>query len=299
MEKEKITPTQFSLLVNMFTVGDSILIVPSGLAAEAGQDAWLAALLTIGIGLLLVRLYASLAGRFPGKSLVQYTELILGKWAGKVISLWFFTFCLLFSSFLIRDIGEFVVTHNLPNTPVEVVNIIFLCLMIMGVRGGMEPLARTVQIFFPLLFLFFVFSVLTLTPQIEPEHILPVFEAGMKPVIRAVIPFVGIPYLELVLFLMIIPYVSDTEKAKSSLVKGMLVGSSTLFTVIVLSILVLGPELTARETYPSYALVKKINVGHFLQRIEAIMAAVWFLTIYIKATVTFFPALRCSVRRSS
>ncbi|MDQ0493800.1 hypothetical protein QOZ95_001962 [Paenibacillus brasilensis] len=39
--------------------------------------------------------------------------------------------------------------------------------------------------------------------------------------------------------------------------------------------LVLGPDITARNIYPGYALAKKISIGHFLQRIEAIMATMW------------------------
>ena len=61
-----------------------------------------------------------------------------------------------------------------------------------------------------------------------------------------------------------------------------------MVTVITLSILVLGADLTARQTYPSYMLGKKIKIGTFLQRIEVIVAIIWMLTIYFKLTICYY-----------
>lgn len=54
LENGKISIRQFTILVILFTVGGSILIVPSGLASEAKQDGWIAGLLALGIGLLII-----------------------------------------------------------------------------------------------------------------------------------------------------------------------------------------------------------------------------------------------------
>lgn len=50
----------------------------------------------------------------------------------------------------------------------------------------------------------------------------------------------------------------------------------------------MGAEITARQVYPSYIFAKKINIAHFLERIEAIMAGIWFLTIFFKLTLCFY-----------
>lgn len=58
--------------------------------------------------------------------------------------------------------------------------------------------------------------------------------------------------------------------------------------MIVLSILVLGPENTASRTFPSYALAQRISIGNFLQRIEIIMAFMWISSIYIRTFMYFY-----------
>jgi spore germination protein KB len=61
--------------------------------------------------------------------------------------------------------------------------------------------------------------------------------------------------------------------------------------MIVLTITVLGAEVAARHHFPSYVLAKKINIGDFLQRIEAVMAFMWFLTIYFRMSFYFYAAV--------
>jgi spore germination protein KB len=65
-------------------------------------------------------------------------------------------------------------------------------------------------------------------------------------------------------------------------------GGTILFTIVILCILVLGPDHTARQLYPSYLLAQKINVGEFVQRIEVIIAIMWFLSVFIKMTIYFY-----------
>ena len=60
-----------------------------------------------------------------------------------------------------------------------------------------------------------------------------------------------------------------------------------LFTIIALTILVLGPDITGRNLYPSYMLAK-INIGNFLQRIEAVMAVMWFITLFYRISLYFY-----------
>ncbi len=62
-----------------------------------------------------------------------------------------------------------------------------------------------------------------------------------------------------------------------------------MLTIIsLLTILVIGADMTESQIYPSYVLAKKINVGNFLTRIEVMMAIIWFLTIFFKLTVFLY-----------
>nr|WP_246096794.1 GerAB/ArcD/ProY family transporter [Psychrobacillus soli] len=103
MQKIKINSYQFLVLVIFFTVGTSILIVPSALASFAKQDAWIAAIIGTGIGLLIVWLFTKIGLWFPNLTFIQMNETLFGKWVGKAFSIFFihdsFIYCYYFASF--------------------------------------------------------------------------------------------------------------------------------------------------------------------------------------------------------
>jgi spore germination protein KB len=288
LEQGQITNQQMIILIALYTVGSSILIVPAGLAVDAKQDAWLAAILGVGVGLLIVWMYGALANRFNPMTLIEFNELLFGKWLGKTAVFLLITFCFLLGALVLRNIGDFMVTQIMPKTPIQAVHIVFAMIVVMGARLGVETLARSAEILFPWVILLFFISVLFLLPQIHPENIQPVLEQGIKPIIKATIPFVGTPFLELVVFLMITPYLKQSQGIKKTFFLGVLFGGGILILVVTLTILALGPGVTARNVYPTYVLVKKINIGHFLERIEAFMAGIWFMTIFFKTTICFY-----------
>lgn len=291
LENVKISPRQFTVFVILFTIGGSILNAPSLLISETKQDAWIAAILGVGGGILLVLLYNTLGSRFPGMTLPQYCEEILGKWLGKVISLLFFIFFVLNTFGLLRSIGDFVSTTFMPDTPIQIIHILFFGIVIMGIRLGLEPIARASEIFFPfVLFLLFILMI-SISPQLKLENFQPILEGGLKPVMRGTILFLVFPSLQLVMFLMLYPYINRTKKAKTAFLYGTLMGGIILIIIISLNISVLGVDKSSRKIYPSYALAKMINVEGFFQRIEAMMAIIWFITTYFKVTISFYASI--------
>ncbi|SDD39270.1 spore germination protein KB [Paenibacillus sp. UNCCL117] len=288
VEQGKISIRQFKILVMLFSLGSAILIVPSSLTSASRQDAWISAILGGGMGLLLLLMYNHLAKRHPEKSLVEYSEAILGKWLGKAVGLLFVSFFFLLSSLVLRNIGDFITTIVMPETPIQAIHIMFTLIVIAGVRLGLEVIARASEVFTPwVLFLIFVL-VAVIAPEMKLDRIEPVLEAGFKPLIRGGLSILGIPYLELVVFLMVLPYVNKKEKAGKAFIAGAMFGGAILVALTALCVLVLGWDFTSRHAFPSYTLAKKIHIGEFLQRIEVLMAVIWFLTIFFKLVICFY-----------
>ncbi|KRE99366.1 spore gernimation protein [Paenibacillus sp. Soil766] len=288
IEKGKIGVHQFTILAILFTVGSSILIAPAGIAHEAKQDAWIASLVGLIGGLLMVMLYNLITTRFPKTTFVHYSQEILGKWLGRSISFLYFCYFFILAALVLRNIGDFMTTQVLPNTPIQFIHIFFLIVIIMGIRNGLETFTRTAEIFLPWVMFFFFIMVVLLPPNFEWRHLLPVFGYGVKPILRATIPVLSTPYMELVVFLMYFPFVNNSQKARKAFLVGTLIGGILLVIISLLSILVLGADLTARQMYPSYSLAKKISIGTFLERLEVIMAGIWFITIYFKLAICFY-----------
>ncbi|CAG7646902.1 endospore germination permease [Paenibacillus allorhizosphaerae] len=288
IEKGKIGVHQFTILTVLFTVGSSILIAPSGLAHDAKQDAWIAAALGLGVGLLTILLYNRITVRYPSKTLVACCQEAFGAWVGGFISFLYFGYFFMLAALVLRNIGDFMTTQVLPNTPIQFIHALFLFVVIMGLRNGLETITRTAEIFLPWVLFFFLIMVVLLPPKFDYHNLLPVFGYGMKPTVRASIPLISTPYMELIVFLMIFPHVSNAPKARKAFLAGTFIGGMLLVVIALLSILVLGSELTARHLYPSYSLAKKISIGKFLERLEVVMAGIWFITIYFKLAICFY-----------
>lgn len=289
---EKVSVQQCTFLIMFFTVGTSILVIPSSLAALAKQDAWIAAILGTGIGLLIMGLYSKIGSSFPNMNLIDLNEFVFGKWIGKAISLGFAFFTLHASAQVLYYVGNFVVTQVMPETPIEVIHILFMSIIVMGVRLGLETLARTAEIFMPWVFgLYFIF-LLAVLPQSEVQNIQPVMEVGIRPILHATLSYLSFSCFPIVLMLVFFPTcLNSRQHMIKSFSVGYAGGSIIMIILTSVTILVLGSDLTTRLSYPVYALAKGINVGDFLQRIEAIIAGIWFITIFFKLAFYFYASI--------
>ncbi|MBP1155544.1 MULTISPECIES: endospore germination permease [unclassified Paenibacillus] len=279
-EDGKIGVRQYTVLTTLFTIGTSILIAPSGLAAEAKQDAWIASVIGIGMGLLIIPLYNALGIRFPRMTIAQYTEEILGRWVGKTVILLYITFFFILTALMISTLGYFIASQILPETPIQFIIILCLSVVIMAVRLGLEVWARAAEIFFPWIILLLLILLITLLPEVKLLKLQPMFEEGFKPILRTAFTFFGLQ--QPVILLMIFPYVKQTKRAGRGLFTGTLLGGLMLILITILCIGVLGADLTARSTYPSFSLAKKIG------RSEAVLAGLWFISIFFKITICFY-----------
>lgn len=283
-----ISSRQMLMFIFLLTIGDSIIVVPSIPAVEARQDAWIVAVFSVAIGSLVVFLYSSLSKLYPRLSLIEYSQLIFGKWIGITISVLFLSYTLIINAMVLREIGDFMTIQILEDTPIEAVLILFTAAVLIVVRLGLEPIVRTSEIFFPYVVVFSLFVIIALLPLIKIDNLFPILAEGFPPIIRGSFTFIAYSFVELTGILMILQFVNENEKLGKSLFIGVLLGGIILAILTALSILILGYENTSRQQYPSYTLVKKINIADFFTRVEALFATIWIITIFFKMTLYFF-----------
>ncbi|GGA27600.1 GerAB/ArcD/ProY family transporter [Psychrobacillus lasiicapitis] len=289
MQKVKINSYQFLVLVILFSIGTSILVGPSALAAKSKQDAWIAALISTGIGLLIVWLFTKIGLWFPTLTFVQMNETLFGKWIGKFFSCLFVFLNLLFTAILLYYSGSFLTTHLIPNTPMAATNILMALILVMAVRLGLETFARSAEIFIVIFFSLFILLVIFISSEIKFENIEPIFERNIKDIAQSSLLMLVVTSVNAVSLLMIFPaLINQPKQAKKSFFIGNLIGGLVVSIITILCIFVLGSDATARQIYPSYGLAKKINVGNFVNRVEALMAALWIIGLYIKMVLYFY-----------
>ncbi|WP_071392982.1 GerAB/ArcD/ProY family transporter [Bacillus tuaregi] len=288
LEKGKISIGDFRIMVIIFSIGSSVILAPSILAGTARQDGWLSYFIAIVTGLGFLYIYNLLASLYPELSFVEYSRKILGKWIGSIIAILFLTYIFLVCSTLLREIGEFITINVLVETPIQIIMIMFLITSLIGIRLGIEVIGRTAMIFFPWIIGLFTLLFLFLIPEYELINIQPVFEEGIKPILKGSYHTLALPFLELSIFLMIVPYVVKKDKVKKAFYSGALIGGMIIFFLVLLTFISLGPDTTNRQMYSTYLMGKKISIGDFIERIEIIVAIIWFLSIYFKLTLCYY-----------
>lgn len=91
-----------------------------------------------------------------------------------------------------------------------------MSVVIVGVRLGIEVIARSAEILFPWFVGLFGLLILSMIPQIKIEHIQPVFEIHPKAFIRAVLTFLSMSSLTYTILLMIFLPIHQTQKSTQS-----------------------------------------------------------------------------------
>ncbi|NMM63738.1 endospore germination permease [Clostridium sp. P21] len=289
MNKTRITSHQlFALTVN-YSCGTSIIVVSASLAGIAKQDAWICTILTPLFGLFFVWIYYYLASLYPNKSYVDIICSVFGKWCGSFISAAFVFICLLDVPQIIWYVGNFITTQSLINTPIYVVNTVIIIAVVIGVLYGIEAIARASEIFIYIVSFMLILAFILVSPNAKFQNVLPVLEKGIIPVLKGAVLLSSYTTWSLIVLNMIYPLnVSNVKDIRKPLFIGYLWGSFIIFMCNSMSILVLGSNIAANLSFPTYALAKEINVGIVFTRMEAIISASWIITLFFKALLYFY-----------
>ncbi|TVY09006.1 GerAB/ArcD/ProY family transporter [Paenibacillus cremeus] len=171
MNEERISLRQATIWCSMSYVGSAILIVPSKLAVSAGQDAWMAVILTVVVDVLTLPMFIAIVKQMNGRTVGQYLASLYGRWGGILILL-IYAILYPYLNFVMamRNIGDFLAGSILIKTPMPAVLMVYMIAVMLGMRWGLEALGRAAELLVPfvfillLLFSFGLFSGLSVGP---------------------------------------------------------------------------------------------------------------------------------------
>jgi spore germination protein KB len=298
MTREDITIKQMKVLLTFFMIGDMMWYLPSFTTNAVEQDAWISTiiglLLGLGVAVLLYRFWTA----FGGRTLVGIHRYVMGKYVGGMLTILFIVHLLSNASAQVRVIGDFMTTQMLTETPIRVVLVLFGAVVMIAVRTGLTVIARTGQLFILVFCFLFVMLFFLLIPEANMTSLKPIFSHSFPELARGAYYVMIFPYFQLICLLMLLPLVqretadNEGEPLGTGLLKALLIGGSTALIVVMLSITVLGTYMTEHQMYSTYTMAKKISIGNFLQRLEAILVISYVMSTYFKCTITIYAMCR-------
>ncbi|WP_371318140.1 GerAB/ArcD/ProY family transporter [Paenibacillus elgii] len=280
---------QFFLLVFNFTIGTAFFLRPGGMIAAAKQDAWLVPLWAGSVVVLVACLWLILAKGNPGLSIVQICVKAAGNKIGGFIALMYISFFIQTASWVTRNLGDFMKSTLMPNTPISAFHFMFLIVACYASVKGVESIARVNELLSPAVVFMLIVICLFAVAEWKWERFEPMFRLNVWETMKETKAIIGFPFLEVITLMMLAPYVKS--RVKTALLLG--IGLATLFLsgIIFITIGVLGVTRASHFTYPLFIIAQELRIAEFIERVETTIVIVWLVWIFVKLCITYHCAV--------
>ena len=280
----KISPIQFLFLALTLVFRDFHIMNPSRFAK---QDAWIAFLMGMFLGLIMISIYLLIAKLHPGKNLVEILLDSFGKYIGFVFSIIYIWFFIHLSTLILRAFSEYMVIINYFETPQYFIIITLMLALIYILRRGFEVLARISELFVPILILFVLLLFFILTNKFNYNFLLPILKDGVISIMDTIFMISNFPFGGLIILLMIFPYLNERNKMVKYTYWSVFIGSLLMLMIIFRDLLVLGPNILSNVVFPpniSTSLIQTTVLEPFIS-MNLLITVAGFLSLSIHSTI--------------
>jgi spore germination protein KB len=256
---EKISGNQLGILLFSFVASTIILTIPGLMAMFAKQDAWLSVIPSTSTGLLSIWVMTQLAKRYPGLTIMEYSQKILGKWLGKCLGAYYIYFWFMSISIMTIQHTFFIKALLLPRSPSIVGSLTLLILCGLAVYMGIEVIGRCSEFLTPLKLVFLVPLLILTIGAADPEQLRPFLGDGILPVLQGAILPAGAFMNQLFILGWLLPYLNQPQKALKVSLYALVCIFIFIFVVVLSTIMVLG-SLTGQLNYSYLSVMQYIGI---------------------------------------
>lgn len=280
-ENEKLSNRQMFRLFVFDLIGIATLLLPPYLTRLCGEGGSFA----ICMGTLLGLFYLCYLGwimKQMGTDMNNY----LNHWTNSIVwsiaRIFMLIHCILSAGFCAYVFAKLMKHSLVPERGFALILVVILILAAYGVSGGIESRARVYEILFWFLLIPYILMMLASVRNFEPEYVRGIFLPKEKNVIKgAYLVFLFYTPLFFSLFLV----GEHTKKYGRGIIKtiaaSVLIAGGILLGSYILLLGNFGEKSLAQMEYPVITLMSTIQFkGNFLKRMDALMLAVWFFTLY-------------------
>lgn len=257
------------------------------ITGQAGAQGYLAILaggiISFGVTIISLRI----GRRFPKQTPFIYARTIFGRILGTLLMLLLILTALTAVSLVIRNLGDFLITAILPNTPLSANILLMLFLVCVGCYIGLETLARFNELFAPFILLAWIFVIVAAVPKIDLGWFRPLLDINLGGLLPTTV-LASALLIDGTIELMFFPFVSDQKLLTKYLGYGIAIGTSIVLLLQVSVIGVYSPALAKTFAFPVLQLAQDATLGIFFGRIEAIFLVIWVVGTFVRVSVIFY-----------
>ncbi|MGI6558721.1 MAG: GerAB/ArcD/ProY family transporter [Limnochordia bacterium] len=283
MSLDKISPRQTMAMLIISRLMMATVLFPTLTELDDPQNIWLVGLLGMMVAIPLVLLIVALGLAFPDKTIVQYSQVLLGKFPGKIVGLllvWYWFHIAVTSA---AALGESLTSAIMVETPDVVLIGIIAYLGASAARNGVEVMARVAENALGIIVFFVLVTTILPFDVMKSSHLLPVLAGGWGSLVPSMMSAVSF-FMEFTVVGMLIPYVSKPKQTVRYSVYAILTAGILLVFLGLTAVMVFGPSVKSLSM-PVFSLARMISIGRFFERIEFIPMGAWIMCTSIKLSL--------------
>ncbi|NPV93488.1 MAG: endospore germination permease [Firmicutes bacterium] len=288
MTIEKISRMQYFFMIPNLLFGKAIGVTSGVMVRRLGADNWLAMAIGFGIGILIMLLMVFLCSRFPDKTIVEFSEEILGKWIGKLVGLVLGIFFIFAFGASANTMTLHLSQYFMPETPYILICLLYTLLCMYGVFLGPEVVARFSLVGFIMLFMITLTMTVGTIGSLKPINLFPLMNRGiLENVVGSTYIFGDIAFVVLSAGF-IYPLLDNKARVGAISFWAMIIGALSILVWPVFEIMVLGPDLMKQYVVVCMQQIRCAQLTKYFPRQELIMVSFFTFSLFVQSAVLFF-----------
>lgn len=284
----QITVIQAAAVLISTIIGVGVLPLPLFAVHAADSGAPLVTFMGALLAFVGLWLLTRLGMRFPAKSIVQYSEDIIGKWFAWIVSAFLIVYFAVLTSLTAREFGEVVVTSVLKMTPVEVTVIVMLLLAAISTRNDITTFAYIHHFYFPLLIGPGLLIVILSLKNADSINLQPIWGNESRGMLSGVFTIASL-FQGSFIMTAVIPAMRRPDKAMKATLWGMLIAGGMYVLIVGATVSVFGAEEIKELLWPTLELAKATSLpANILERLDAAFLAVWVTAVFTTLLSSYF-----------
>lgn len=273
----------------LFTFGSSVVV---GINTQTVQDSWIALIVGALIACPVLLIYARILRLYPGKTLFEIMDQVLGKTVGKILCVLISWYAIHLCALVIRNFSEFMEISTMPETPQLPIMILILLVTIYLVKSGVRTMGKWAISMFGLVLGVVIFTVVLSISKADFENLLPIMEHTPSEILSSSVYIASFPFMETMLFLCMADYFGKQDNPYKMYLYSLAGGTVIFLLVILRNLTILGQALMKIEYFPSFVTARIISIGNILPRIEGSISTNFVLGGIMKIAICMIAAVK-------
>ena len=286
--KIKISGVQMMSILIMIRMVPVTIMFPMITGSKQPQDTVIGSVLSVLLSVIPVMLIIYLSGKFPGKTIVEYSRTILGRFFGSIVAIVLIWYWLHAAANSLRQLGEAYAGVVMPETPILAFVIVMAAISAYAAQKGPVTIGWVAELTIVLVIMSILAAIVLPYPLIDFDKLFPLMAKGLGTVIESSITSIGF-YMQFIILGMLMPYLEKSHDAAKFSIYAFIV-CGFLMTAFIVALLGVFGGTADSFTFPMYNLSKMISIAQFIERIEAIILTVWVFSVGVGVGIQIWAA---------